>query len=199
MTGDLRIVTAREQRFGPHEAGRNTYTPEQRRWAFELYATDCNRNVAAVYRRLTEDYNANDPELMPNVTLQTLKRWKVVDEWDRRFLDDFRKMHPHLYQKTVAALGMAAERAVQTLVEIMENPAALDMARVQAAKEILGRAGHMEHRRNKDDSKPDGPQIASEVSAAGLSTNELLERINQRTRERIEASASQLIDVEHAG
>lgn len=156
------------------------YPKAYREFGFELWALIYDRNSSKVADRLNnpleEDpiYEIRDPR---EVSARTVRKWSETEKWADRAENLFRTIAPGVHHQAASTILVSSIEAANYLREVINDNEADPKYRVDAAKTMLDRAGHMPWVRPKDDSKPIGPSRDYEAAIAGKSDEELMNLI----------------------
>lgn len=148
---------------------------EVRALAYEIWAFLCDHNATKTAERLNnpgphDEWEAPERE----VSRRTISAWAQRDNWAEKAAKSFREVAPGIHSQVSQSLVAASVESAAYLRSVVNDPGEQTKFRVDAAKTILDRAGHLPYVRPKDDTKPLGPQKDYSEAIAGKSGDDLL-------------------------
>lgn len=161
--------------FGTPET--EPYPQEYRDFGFELWAFVYDRNAAKVADRLNnplpEDptYAVKDER---QISPRTIRKWADTKHWLEKAEALFKEIAPGIHNQAFATILASSTEAAAYLRHVINDESIDAKFRIDAAKTMLDRSGHMPFIRPSDDSKPVGPSRDYSGAIAGKSTDELL-------------------------
>lgn len=151
--------------------------PDEKEIAFNVWLFLAGRNAAKTARILAElpsDDEQFDREPM-NIPARTIRDWVSRYNWHEKAESRLKEMAPGIHAHVVQETIIASLQSIQHLRDIVEGKVeASDKVRLDAAKSILDRAGHLPWTRGNDGALPSGPTRNYAESVAGLSSDKLL-------------------------
>lgn len=151
--------------------------PDEKEIAFQVWAFLAGRNAARTAEILAsppgemEQFNREPVE----IPARTIRDWVHRYHWHEKAEQRLKEAAPAIHNQVVQETIIASLQSIQHLRDIVEGKVeASDKVRLDAAKSILDRAGHLPWTRNNDGSIPTGPTRNYAESVAGKATDDLL-------------------------
>src|SRR5690606_3603376 len=113
-------------------------------------------------------------DALPILSRRTISAWAQRDNWAEKAAKSFREVAPGIHNQVSQSIVAASVESAAYLRSVVNDPNEATKFRVDAAKTILDRAGHLPYIRPKDDTKPLGPQKDYSEASAGKSGDDLL-------------------------
>src|SRR6476469_5529124 len=132
IRADARLTGKGGRMAGFTRADGETYSPEDRQIALEVWAFEADRNAAKTSAMLAE---LHDLEIKP----ATIRQWAHRHDWDVKAADLFRSLSPKLYERAAFMLMRAAVPAARYVLDVTEGRATPDKVRLAAADSALNR------------------------------------------------------------
>jgi hypothetical protein len=149
--------------------------------AYQIWAYLANRNAtrtAEIMKAEPGPGEDSDRPPYPNVSARTIRDWVTRLNWHERLERDIKTVAPGIHAHISQEILVASVHAIVLARDIVEGKVeASDKVRLDAAKTILDRAGHMPWVRPSDNSRPSGPVRDYSESAAGMTPDELAARL----------------------
>lgn len=173
--------------FEPHP-------PEYREIAYEIYAFLADQNATKTANRINnplphDEWAAPERE----IPARTIRAWAKTGKWSERAAKAFREIAPGIHAQVDQSIVAATVEAASYLRDLINDPEEDTKFRLDAAKTILDRGGHMPWVRPNDDSKPRGPVRDYSESIAGKTTDDLLALLFENPE--METSTEDVIEV----
>lgn len=160
--------------------------------AYQLWAFVHSQNGAKVARALTDGTYTDDGGIVPDdayendalpcitITPQAVNKWCRSENWIGRWADDVRQAAPAIHSRVASNLASLSLEAEQFLADFLTGrivpkdgvDAKMLAERAKTAQDILNRAGHQPHTKQKDGSLQPAPQVDHKRSIAGKSMEE---------------------------
>lgn len=94
------------------------YGPDVRRLAYELWLLKANRSNARAARMLAEELEGEMPRYP---TTQTIRKWRIEEEWDTRASDDIAQVAQLLNRRHFEKLFAMTDEALEIKASIIHN------------------------------------------------------------------------------
>lgn len=118
----------------------------------------------------------SDRDAIP-VPARTIREWATRFGWAEQADRDLKDFAPGVHNHVTREIVAGGIHAIEYLRDVVSNPTVEDKVRLDAAKTLLDRGGHMAWTRPKDNSRPIGPTKDYDASVAGLTAEELMARL----------------------
>ena len=153
------------------------YPEEYREWAFQLWFLLYDQNSAKVADRINNPQpddpivDVRDPR---EIKSRTIRKWAQTYKWAEQAQQRFKELAPGIHERVITTMAAGSIEAADLLRHVVNDEDADTKYRVDAAKTILDRAGHLPFNRPSDDSRPQGPSRDYSGSIAGKSTEDII-------------------------
>lgn len=150
--------------------------PDEKEIAFNIWMFVAGRNATRTAKILAEapsDAEQWDREPM-HIPARTIRDWVHRYRWEEKADKLLRETAPGIHAHVVQETVIGSLQSIQHLRDVVEGKVeASDKVRLDAAKSILDRAGHLPWTRGSDGSVPSGPTRNYAESVAGKTTEEI--------------------------
>ena len=150
--------------------------PDEKELAFEVWLYLAGRNATRAAEILAQppgpmEQFEREPVQIP---ARTIRDWVTRYNWAHKAEQRMKEAAPGIHARVVQETIIGSLQSIQHMREIVEGKVeASDKVRLDAAKSILDRAGHLPWTRGSDGSVPTGPTRNYAESVAGKSTEEI--------------------------
>lgn len=144
--------------------------------AFEVWLYLAGRNATRTAEILSQppgpmEQFDRQPKQIP---ARTVRDWVKRHNWEIKAEQRLKEAAPGIHARVVQETVIGSLQSIQHLRDVVEGKVeASDKVRLDAAKSILDRAGHLPWTRGSDGSLPSGPTRNYAESVAGKSTEEI--------------------------
>lgn len=155
------------------------FTDQDKQWTYEVWAMLAGRNAAKTSRILAEPPGENEESDRPpmEVPARTIRYWVQAYHWEDRIEREFKRLFPGIHQHVHQEIMVGTIESVDYARKVVRGEVEADKVRLDAAKTFLDRGGHLPYVRPSNDSKPLGPTRDYAESAAGLTPDELMQKL----------------------
>ena len=163
----------------------DAFPAEIREAAYQLWAYICDRNASRVARILNGTEALPESEAVLDLEAiteklggrelhpPTVQAWARREKWLERIPREFKGQAPEKYAQVIVTISAASTAAADYLRRVVTDESIDPKFRIDAAKTILDRAGHLPFNRPPDDTRPSGPSRDYSHAIAGKSTEDL--------------------------